>query len=182
MNNKPKIIAIAAVAVDGTIGIDNEIPWRIPADFKHFRNTTMGGILIVGRTTYETLPEKAFEGRTYLVLNNGDVFNDGRNNVHQFRDVETLMMYLKIHNIDRVFIAGGASIYDAMIDYCNEAVITWVDKTFPNGNKKFPILKLAKNFEMTEVDPVWSTCPTGELYKIAYYIRKNNFKRNANGT
>jgi dihydrofolate reductase len=174
-----KIIAIAAVAVDGTIGIDNNIPWRIPEDFKHFRETTMGSCLIVGRITYETLPEKAFEGRVYLVLSNGKLIEDGRKDVYWFSDVENLMSYLKTHDIEKVFVAGGASIYDLMIDYCDEAIITWVDKTFTDGNKKFPVLKLAKDFEMISIDPLWTTSKTGFDYRIAYY--KNNIKRNTDG-
>ncbi len=172
--NKPKIIAIAAVAVDGTIGIDNEIPWRIPEDFKHFRNTTMGSILVVGNTTFQTLPEKAFEGREYIVLNNGERFANERKTVYQFSSVDLVMMLLTNLHVDKVFVAGGASVYDAMIDYCDEAVITWVDKTFPNANKKFPVLKLVKDFEMTKVDPSWNTSKTGESYKMSHYIRKQN--------
>lgn len=62
-----KYIIIAAVNVDGVIGIDNQIPWRIPEDFQHFRRTTMGNMLLVGYNTFITLPEKAFEGGKYMV-------------------------------------------------------------------------------------------------------------------
>ena len=144
---KPKLIAIAAVALDGTIGIDDKIPWRIPEDFKHFRETTMGNLLIVGNITYHTLPDKAFEGREYIVLNHNR-FKTDRPKVYQFSDIDMVLMLLNNLHFDKVFIAGGASIYNAMIDYCDEAIITVVNSPFLNGNKKFPIEKLVSDFEI----------------------------------
>jgi dihydrofolate reductase len=175
MTNKPKLIAIAAVAIDGTIGIDNEIPWRIPEDFKHFRETTMGGMLIVGAVTYHTLPDKAFEGREYIVLNKGDRFEpkEGRK-VYQFSDIDLMMMLLNNLHVDKVFVAGGASIYEALIDYCDEAIITVVNMC-PDGNKFFPVEKLADNFEITSKDSsIWLKSKTGIEYKVVHYKRKDD--------
>lgn len=171
-----KLIVIAAVSIDGVIGIDNEIPWRIPEDFKHFRNITMGNTLLVGYNTYLSLPPKAFEGRDYIVLNGGNSFNhDDKSNIQQFKDFNTVYELLMNDesNIEKVFIAGGAMIYDTLIDYCDEAIITWVNKIIPNGNKKFPIDKLFANFEVYD-DQDWQRSTTGLLYKVTKY--KNNFK------
>ncbi|MFA5366350.1 MAG: dihydrofolate reductase [Dehalococcoidia bacterium] len=175
MTDKPKLIAIAAVAVDGTIGIDNEIPWRILEDFKHFRETTMGGMLIVGAVTYHTLPDKAFEGREYIVLNKGERFvpKEGRK-VYQFSDIDLMLMLLNNLHIDKVFVAGGASIYEALIDYCDEAIITVVN-LFPDGNKFFPVGKLMNDFEILSEDSMtWLKSKMGTEYKIVHYKRKQN--------
>jgi dihydrofolate reductase len=168
-----KLIAIAAVSLDGVIGIDDRIPWRIPEDFKHFRDTTMGGVLLVGKTTYLTLPKKAHEGREYVVLNGGDAIPDLDINDFQFSSIDTILYLLSSENttLDKVFVIGGASIYEQMIDYCDEAIITFVDKLIPEGNKRFPLMKLLEEFECTNTAN-WETSKTGEQYKIRYYKRR----------
>jgi len=165
-----KLISIAAVSLDGVIGIDNEIPWRIPEDFKHFRNTTIGNMLIVGYNTYLSLPPKAFEGRDYIVLNGGNSFKHDIPNIYQFSTLNIVLDLINGDNIkpEKIFVAGGAMVYDALIDYCDEAIITWVNKSYPNGNKMFPIDKLFANFEVYD-DQDWQRSVTGILYKITKY-------------
>ena len=167
-----KLIIIAAVSVDGVIGIDNEIPWRIPEDFRHFRNTTIGCMLLVGYNTFKTLPKVAFEGREYIVLNKENPIED-LVDIYQFRNLDMIFSVLDTPNTDveKVFVAGGAMIYDSLIEYCDEAIITWVNKTYPNGNKRFPIDKLFANFEVHK-DQDWQTSKSGLQYKITYYGRK----------
>lgn len=185
---KVKIIIIAAVSLDGVIGIGDEIPWRIPEDFKHFRETTMGNILIVGRTTYLTLPPKALEGRRYVVLNGGEHIEDLNFRNYQFSSLDTINYLLdgELNNFDKVYVIGGASVYDQMIDYCDEAIITWVNKTYPNGDKKFPIDKLFTNFEEVNTTP-YLTSKTGIKYKIVNYkkyyerIADNNHRKSSYG-
>jgi dihydrofolate reductase len=167
-----KLIIIAAVSTDGIIGVDNEIPWKIPEDFQHFRRTTMGNMLLVGYNTYLTLPEKAFEGREYMVLVGENQIAESRKGVYQFRKLDTILYLLHHDRVDikRVFVAGGAMVYDALINYCNEAIITWVNKTIPNGNKRFPIDNLFANFTAVD-DSGWIMSKTGIEYKIRKYVK-----------
>jgi len=167
-----KLIIIAAVSIDGTIGVDNEIPWKISEDFQHFRRTTMGSMLLVGYNTYLTLPEKAFEGREYIVLIGENQVVESRKKVYQFRELDTILYLLQDEKteIDRVFVAGGAMVYDALIDHCDTAVITWVNKTIPNGNKRFPIDKLFANFVVWG-DQEWQKSKKGVEYRITQYVR-----------
>lgn len=165
-----KLICIAAVSVDGVIGIGDQIPWHIPEDFKHFRKTTIGNSLIIGRNTYLGLPKKALEDRNYLVLNGGEHIENLLDNNFQFSGLDTIMSLINNENIDleQVFVAGGASIYQLLIDSCDEAIITWVNKSFPNGDKMFPIDKLFTNFEAIE-EQEWQRSISGLLYKITRY-------------
>ena len=168
-----KLIAIAAVSVDGVIGIDDKIPWRIPEDFKHFRETTIGNMLIVGLTTFNTLPPKAHEERQFIILNDGERL-PLTHPYYQFSSIDTVLTLLNHERVDldNVFVVGGASVYEQMIDYCDEAIITWVNKTYPEGNKKFPISKLFANFDVYS-DQEWQKSKTGLLYKVVYYKRSN---------
>jgi len=59
---------VAAVADNGVIGVDGDIPWRIPDDFAHFKRTTLGQVLVMGRATYESIG-RPLPGRTTIVLN-----------------------------------------------------------------------------------------------------------------
>jgi len=168
-----KLIIIAAVSVDGVIGVDNDIPWKISEDFRHFRNTTMGNMLLVGYNTFKTLPPKAFEGREYIVLNTSVPITDLGADIYQFSDLDIILPQLYNINCDveKVFIAGGAMVYDTMIDLCEECIITWVDIKVPNGNKRFPIDKLFANFEVKS-DQDWQTSKSGLQYKVTYYTKK----------
>jgi len=175
-----KLIIIAAVSTDGVIGVGDYIPWRIPEDFRHYRDTTMGNMLVVGATTFKTLPKKAHEGREFMILNSGEPIDLDGANYYQFSKLDTVLDLLHHPNVmlDEVYVIGGSSIYYLMIDYCDEAIITWVDKTYPEGDKMFPIDKLFTNF--TEVNaPSWKTSETGIRYKVNRYERITN---NSSGT
>jgi dihydrofolate reductase len=169
-----KLIMIAAVSTDGVIGIDDDIPWRIPEDFKHFRDTTMGNMLLVGATTFKTLPKKAHEGREFIILNSGERFDLAERGYYQFSKLDVVLNLLQHPNVmlDKVYVIGGASIYDALIDYCDEAVITFVGRSYPEGNKRFPITNLFANFDpYSEME--WQNSTSGLSYKITKYQRKD---------
>jgi len=169
-----KFIAIAAVSVDGVIGIGDQIPWRIPEDFKHFRETTIGHLLLVGVNTFKTLPPKAHENREFIILNDGERLDLNGVSYYQFSNLDTVLHLLSNEkiDIDNVFVIGGASVYDQLIDYCDDAIITWVNETYPEGDKKFPISKLFANFDVYS-DQDWQKSKTGLLYKVTYYRRSN---------
>lgn len=166
--SKVKLVAIAAVSVDGVIGINSEIPWKIPEDFKHFRETTMGHTILVGYKTYLSLPKKAFEGRNYIVLNNDDSTICMLENVTMVNTIESAMELIDSLDVEKVFIAGGESIYNQLVEHCDEAIITWVNKCYPKGNKFFPVDKLLYNLE-SETNMDWTRSKNDILYKIEYY-------------
>jgi len=177
-----KLVIIAAVSVDGVIGIGDDIPWYIPEDFKHFKKTTMGNMLLVGATTFKTLPKKAHEGREFIILNSGQRFKNLETlQYYQFSKLDTVLSLLGHDNVslDNVFVIGGASIYDGLIDYCDEAIITWVNETYPNGDKRFPIDKLFANFDEYS-DQDWQKSKSGLSYKITYYKRSDGSPKKIN--
>lgn len=168
-----RFIAIAAVSTNGVIGIDNEIPWRIPEDFKHFRETTMGHVLLVGYNTYLTLPLRAFEGRKYIVLNDAmSAEQEFSDNIFQFKYLKDAIKFIADDRFEhnKIFVAGGAMIYHTMINYCDEAIITWVNKNIQNGDKFFPIGEIFTNFTAID-DSGLIMSKTGIEFKIRKYIR-----------
>jgi len=180
-----KIIALAAVSLDGVIAINGEIPWHIKEDMKHYKSLTTENYQIMGYKTYLTMPEVAFKNRTTMVITNKELANDNERGVGYTcgmkikRLVEMLRYQVSLITSQNAYIVGGQTIYDQMIDDCDEAIITWVNKTFEsqilfteNNIKYFPINKLYEDFEEVETtDWLKSESEGGTLYKIVRYAR-----------
>jgi len=97
---------IVAVSSNGVIGRDGGLPWRLSADLRHFKRTTMGHHLIIGRRTWEEVG-KPLPGRTMVVLTRDWGFSaDGVEVVHSLEEALAVA-----RGDDEPFIAGGAQIY-----------------------------------------------------------------------
>ncbi|MDA9317360.1 dihydrofolate reductase [bacterium] len=125
-----KFKAIAAMSENRVIGNAGEIPWHLPADFKWFKKTTMGDILVMGRKTYESIG-RPLPGRDTYVLSRIPREITG---VHTFTNLEVLNHL----QIDRtIWIAGGGEIYKQMLDKCSELYLSRVHRTV-QGDAFFP--------------------------------------------
>lgn len=118
-------------AVDNNFGIGNRgrLLLQIPSDLKRFREMTLNKVVVLGRRTLETFPQKRpLELRTNIILSSNKHYTvRGAKVVHS---KEELFEKLKEYNTDDIFIIGGASIYKMMLDYCREAFITRIDKEY----------------------------------------------------
>ena len=97
---------IAAVSSNGVIGRDGGLPWRLPADLKHFKSTTMGHHLIIGRRTWDEVGAP-LPGRTMVVVTRSRHF--APEGVHVVRSVEEALSVAS--SDEEPFIGGGAQIY-----------------------------------------------------------------------
>ena len=128
--------AIAAMAKNRVIGNGNAIPWHIPEDFKFFKQTTMGGILLMGRKTYESIG-RPLPGRITVVLSRAGKLPAGTlpsENLFCIRDLSELE---PIAPEKKVFVAGGAEIYRQLLPHCSELFLTSIDIE-PHGDAFFP--------------------------------------------
>ncbi len=102
-----EIVVIVAIAENNAIGKDNDIPWHIPEDFKHFQQKTMGHPCIMGDKTYDSLPKRPLPGRENIVCTLDKEYTaDGAKIFHDFYEA---LEYVK--DKDKAFIIGGATIY-----------------------------------------------------------------------
>ncbi len=130
---------VAAVAENGVIGADADIPWKISEDFAHFKATTLGHVLLLGRTTHEGIG-RPLPGRTTVVLTRDpDWTADG---VHVARSVPDALdladRLLAEEPEDRqVMIGGGAHVYAAALPYADEQVISEIPMA-PEGDTHYP--------------------------------------------
>ena len=105
------IIVIVAVAQNGAIGKDNDIPWHIKEDFQHFKDKTSGFPVIMGDKTYDSLPDNArpLPGRENIVCT---LLEDYKaEGATLFHDFNKAIEYVKNKGVEKAFIIGGATIY-----------------------------------------------------------------------
>jgi dihydrofolate reductase len=122
--------AIAAMARNRVIGDNGAIPWHLPEDFRWFKRMTLGGVVVMGRKTFESLG-KPLPGRRNVVVSQGSRF-DG---------VETLASLSDLNEADYatapVWIIGGASLYAQTLAVCSDLYLSLVDAE-PKGDVMFP--------------------------------------------
>lgn len=105
---------------DCAIGRNGGLLCRLPADMKHFRETTKGAAVIMGRKTYESFPKRPLPDRENLVLSRSIKELEG---ARVFGDIDSLLNYVKSLK-SKVFVIGGGDVYKQLAPYCDEALIT----------------------------------------------------------
>ena len=129
-----EVIGIAAVARNGVIGAGNDIPWRIPEDWRRFRELTTGQVVIMGRKTWASIG-RALPGRTTFVITRDRMWRgDG---VRAVPVLEEAFEQAALLAPATVFVAGGGEIYRAAWDRLTGLEITEVDQS-PPGDVTFP--------------------------------------------
>lgn len=132
-----EIIIIAAVAANGVIGSNNDIPWRISEDFKRFKRLTLGHPCIMGDATFDSLPEKSrpLPGRENIVLTlDRDYHPLGTTIYHDFDEA---IAKVRARGIEKAFITGGATIYRLGLKVADTLELTRIHREF-DGEAYFP--------------------------------------------
>ncbi|WP_432479251.1 dihydrofolate reductase [Nocardioides sp. GXQ0305] len=128
-----RVVLIAAVARNGVIGADGAIPWHLPADFAHFRATTTGHTLVMGRATYESIG-RPLPGRTTIVLTHDPAWRaEGVLVAASLPAALELAAGLP----GDVYVAGGAQVYAAAQDLADVQLLSEVDAE-PEGDTFYP--------------------------------------------
>lgn len=124
---------IAAVADNGVIGDAGGIPWHLPEDFAHFKRTTLGHTLLMGRATYDSIG-RPLPGRTTVVLTRDPTWSaEGVLTATSFDEALALAADLP----GDVYVAGGAAVYALALPYADEQVLTEV-RLSPEGDTYYP--------------------------------------------
>jgi dihydrofolate reductase len=132
-----EVVGIVAVGSNGVIGADQDIPWRIPEDWRRFKALTMGQVLIMGRRTYESIG-RPLPGRTIVVVTRDESWQaDG---VQVALSVSEAFARAESLALPRIFVAGGGEIYRAAWDRLDRLEVTEVDQA-PSGDVTFPSIE-----------------------------------------
>lgn len=130
-------VIIAAVSENGVIGKNGDIPWDIPEDMEHFKETTMGHPVIMGRKTYQSFPEsvRPLPGRTNIVLTRSDFQPEDES----VKIANSLKEAYEIANEldEKAFIIGGSSVYEGALKDADRMILTEVHSEV-DGDTYFP--------------------------------------------
>jgi len=131
------VILVAAVGRNGVIGRDNDLPWRIREDLRHFKELTLGQTLVMGRKTYDAIGRPLPGRRTVVVTRQPDWAVYGVEVAH------SLEVALGLDDGKDVYVAGGGEIYRQALPHADRLELTEVDQS-PDGDVTFPIFDRAE--------------------------------------
>lgn len=118
------VTLIAAMATNRAIGLNGSMPWHLPGELQHFKKTTMGKAIVMGRKTWQSIG-RSLPGRQNIVLSRGANF------VAPGCDVAcSLDEALKMARSDEVMIIGGGVIYEQAMPIANRMILTLIDAEF----------------------------------------------------
>ena len=136
------LVLVAAVAANGVIGREGEMPWHYPEDLAHFKETTTGHPVVMGRTTYESIAAQLdgpLPGRANVVLSTSDpdvhegvvVAESSDEAVDAAADAADEM------GVDTAYVVGGASVYEQFLPRADALVLTEIHESH-EGDTRFP--------------------------------------------
>jgi dihydrofolate reductase len=158
-----KKIIISAVAQNGVIGRSNgEIPWHVKEEFQHFKNTTFGSPVIMGRKTFEPMG-KPLKGRLNVIITSNRDYVLPFDEVKIFHSLKKSIEFFEKQKLEKIFIIGGAEIYKQAMEFADEMIISFMPFE-AEGDIYFP--KIDEN--------IWAvkSSEKRERFEIVSYVRK----------
>lgn len=156
---------IVAVSQNGVIGKNNDLPWRIPEDWKYFKQTTMGHPVLMGRKTFESLKEPLL-GRENIVLTRNQNFSvKGATVIFSFAE------FRKRDLCQEIFVIGGAQIYRQTLPFVKKVYLTRIYEDF-EGDASFPKVDWESEFQLIEKSGIFHSKNKKIPYEFFVYQRR----------
>lgn len=147
------ISIIVAMGDRNVIGKGSTIPWlgKLQADMHHFRKTTVGKVVVMGRKTWDSLPEnnKPLPDRKNVVLTRDHSFRTGGKTDISYNP----QICMRLFQNEEVYIIGGGEIYRIFLPYAKRLIVTHIDRNF-DGDVFFPEIEKEWNFKVILEQPV----------------------------
>ena len=167
-----------AQSLNGVIGLDGGMPWDVPEDLQHFKQVTMGEVLVMGRRTWSSFPKsvRPLPGRTSIVVSktfSADPSDPNlqHDDVHVVKDLDNgLELAAQLKTSPIIWVVGGGTLYDQAID-----VTTVIERSLFNlnvdGDTYAP--ELDGSWKLSEQDPVngWHTSKSSVEYRFERWER-----------
>lgn len=153
--SRPRLTLIAAYAEERVIGDHGRIPWHLPDDFAHFKAATMGGVLVMGRATYDSIG-RPLPGRTTIVVTRNTEWSaEGVLVAHSVDDA----LALAAEQPGETFVAGGTQLYEQTLPLATHQVLTEVHRAV-DGDAHYPAFDLddwveTRRESRPDLDWVW---------------------------
>ncbi|MCL2075707.1 MAG: dihydrofolate reductase [Betaproteobacteria bacterium] len=168
--NRPRLSLIAALAQGRVIGADNRLPWHLPEDLCRFRELTWGHCVLMGRKTWESLPEKfrPLPGRRNFVLSRQpDYIAPGAELVSSIQDALEKTAR-ESPETQEVFVIGGEQIYRAALPFARRLLLTEINLDV-TGDAWFPAF--SEN-EWQEIQREQRVSESGISFAFVTYARR----------
>lgn len=146
------MILVMAVDAKWAIGYKGDMLTRIPEDLKHFKEMTMGGVLVMGRKTFDATG--ALPGRETIIVSRSLKEMDGAHIAHSLDDLREMIK--EKFSDKKIFLVGGASLIDQLIDEVDEAEITFIKKDFEPYDTVMRNLDEDEAFELVQTSEEYS--------------------------
>ncbi len=163
---RPTINIIAIVAHGGAIGRGGDQPFHISADFKRFKQLTLGHPVVMGRRTFDALPTGALPGRRNIVITRSEDFTAP--------GVETALSLDNALELcgdaNEIFIIGGGQIYAQSILLADRLLLTEVNADVEDADTFFPSID-STTWTLTEASPAETDPRSGASYRFVTYTR-----------
>ncbi|MBR7783290.1 dihydrofolate reductase [Undibacterium luofuense] len=156
-------IIIVARDKHSGIGIQNALPWHLPEDLSHFKKTTSGHAILMGRKTFESIGRPLPNRRNIVITRNPDWKADGIEICHSLEEAKALVKE------QTAYIIGGAEIYRQAFDLADKMIITEIDQTF-ECDAFFPSFS---NDAWQETEREAHVSASGIPYAFVTYTKKN---------
>ena len=164
MKVAPRLHLIWAQAANGVIGREGQLPWHLPEDLAHFKRTTLGCPVLMGRKTWDSLPPRwrPLPGRANVVLTRQTGWQaEGAQVAHTLAEALTLCA-----QAPDVWVIGGAELYAQALPQAHSAVVTEIEADFP-GDAFAPALGTGWQTRASEPQ----TSANGLRFRIVHHTR-----------
>ncbi len=171
---QPLVGLIWAQARDGVIGAGGTMPWHLPEDLAHFKRTTDGSPVVMGRRTWLSFPPKyrPLPGRTNIVITRDDDFAD--DGAVRARDLPEALELARAALPDEagatLWVIGGGAVYREAIDQADLLVVTEIDLDV-EGDTTAPAIPSAFSLASADPEAGWHEAENGLRYRMLTYAR-----------
>jgi dihydrofolate reductase len=158
-----KKIIVAAVAKNGVIGRSNgEMPWHSKQEFNHFKKTTFGSPVIMGRKTFESLGSP-LKNRLNIVLTKNQELKDRVSDIMVFDKLNEIYSYCENQKYEKIFLIGGGSLFPVFMKDADEMIISIMEFD-GEGDIYFPVIE----------DNIWNIKSRDKKtgFEVIYYVKK----------
>ncbi|MBS8085981.1 dihydrofolate reductase [Streptococcus suis] len=164
-----KIVAIWAQDENGLIGKGDKLPWSLPADQAHFKETTTGHTMVMGRITFDGMGKRALPNRHTIVLTTDKTYQLESERVTILHSVEDVLDWYNKQE-QTLFVLGGGQIFTAFAPYIEELIVTHIHGQF-DGDIFFPEVFPIGDFQLQSEQ----FRPKDEANPVDFIIK--NYKR-----
>lgn len=131
------ISSIVAISNNNAIGVNNDLPWHMPADLKFFKETTLGHYVLMGRKSFDSVG-RPLPGRTNIVITRNKRFNNS--GVIVANSIPEGILIAQNAGQNELFILGGSNIYFQTMNLWDKLYVTKINTEVPNATAFFPVI------------------------------------------